>query len=625
MPSAAGLRKQASSALGSIIKGAIGGEGAQVLNFVDFLESPLGPKIKLYPVQYALGKILFGVPLDYKEVMVPVWDKFRENLICKLTEREFLKHMADHGKCNVADWRDLKPEGYTEMEIICGRRGGKSQWVSACADYTLYKLLAIRNPQEYYGLVDGSTIDFTILAQDEDGAGRLFSKIRNDINRSEFFRPYLYGTPGVDEIKLLTEADRGRRDALPSITIASLPCTTRASRGPSSIFLCFDEFAFFRNALGSRSDEVYDSAKPATMQFVGPEGQRDAKVLTITSPWTRVGMVWDMKQLAMKEGKDSSVFMMQLATAEMNPRADARYLRDEFKRKEAVWPAEYGGEFIDSSGSLVSPAKIDLCVDMSRGNDLTFNPRRAGITYFWGIDLGLKIDATGLAVCHWEMGNLGPTLVYDYIDRMIVGDELHQNVDQLSITEILVWFELVNQMYPGAFGCCDQYQGAAFITLCQLRGINFIELVHLTGGINSQMYFALQGYLNQGICRFPNVPLFLHEIKNVEAFYVGKTALKVEAPNEKGAHDDMCDAVALAAWRAQKWMLETGGKDWAFTGGAMLQGPDAMRPGEAGLNPDYATLSQLRMAERARGMDRFTARGGIWGAGGRASARGNRF
>ena len=317
MPSAARFRK--ASALGSIIESAIGG-GNSVLNFVDFLESPLGPKITLYPVQYMLGKILFGVPLDNKEIIIPVWDKFREKLLYRMPEREFLHYMFDRGRTNIDDWQDLKPQGYTEMEIVAGRRGGKSALVSACADYMLYKLLAIRNPQEYYNLIEGSTIDFTILATDEDGANRLYGKIRNDVNRSEYFRPYLYGQPGADEMKFVTEADRGKRDVLPSITVASLPCTTRAVRGPSSIFLCLDEFAFFRNALGARSDEVYDSAKPATAQFVSPEGSRDAKVLTITSPWTRVGMVWDMHQQALKDGKDSPVFMMRLATAEMNHR-----------------------------------------------------------------------------------------------------------------------------------------------------------------------------------------------------------------------------------------------------------------------------------------------------------------
>ena len=567
MPSAARFRK--ASALGSIIESAIGG-GNSVLNFVDFLESPLGPKITLYPVQYMLGKILFGVPLDNKEIIIPVWDKFREKLLYRMPEREFLHYMFDRGRTNIDDWQDLKPQGYTEMEIVAGRRGGKSALVSACADYMLYKLLAIRNPQEYYNLIEGSTIDFTILATDEDGANRLYGKIRNDVNRSEYFRPYLYGQPGADEMKFVTEADRGKRDVLPSITVASLPCTTRAVRGPSSIFLCLDEFAFFRNALGARSDEVYDSAKPATAQFVSPEGSRDAKVLTITSPWTRVGMVWDMHQQALKDGKDSPVFMMRLATAEMNHRIDSQFLKEEFKRKEATWAAEYGGEFIDSAGSLVPPERIDKCVDYARTNAVGFDPRRVGNVYFWGIDLGLKKDATALAICHWELGVNKPLLVYDYIDRMIVGDEQHRHIDQLDIDEILDWFEATNNILPGAFGATDQYAGASFITLCQLRGMNFIDLVHLTGGINSQMYFALQGYLNQGICRFPNYPPFITELKNVEAFYVGKSSLKVEAPNEKDAHDDMCDAVALAAWRAQAWMMETGAKGWAFTGSSML-------------------------------------------------------
>lgn len=622
MPSASSFRK--GSALGSIIESAIGG-GVSVLNFVDFLESPLGPKISLYPVQYMMGKILFGVELTYKEASIPVYDKFREKLLYTMNEREFLAYLYDEGRTHVRDWQDLKAGGYSEMEIIAGRRAGKSRVTAACADYMLYKLLAVRNPQEYYQLDAGSTIDFTILAQDEDGAQRLYGKIRNDVNKSEFFRPYLFGSPGANTLKLVTEADRGKRDVLPSIEVASLACTTRSARGPSSIFLCLDEFAFFRNALGSRSDEVYESAKPATMQFVNPEGQRDAKIITITSPWTRVGMVWDLHQDAFRDGADSEVFVVRLSTAQMNPRADSSFLKQEFKRKEATWAAEYGGEFIDSAGSLAPPERIDSCVDWERVNATGFDPRRVGTVFFWGVDLGLKKDATALAICHWEMGPKKPVLVYDYIDRMIVGDDLHKHVDTLDIDEILDWFEDMNRWLPGAFGCTDQYAGAAFITLAELRNLSFLELVHLTGGINSQMYFALQGFINQGVARFPNNADFLRELKTGEAFYVGKTQIKFEAPNEKDAHDDMCDAVALAAWRAQKWMSEVGGKGFAFTGSQVLTGADGIRPGDLPLDPETAPMAQLRIAERTRATSRSAAYGGRDCLPPRLAARRGRF
>ena len=976
---AAGTAKfRKSSPFGDIIDSVIGG-GTKVLDFVDFFESPLAPKVKLRPVQYMLGKILFGIPLDRKEVIVPVYDRFREKLLYELPEREFLKYLYEHGQTHIGDWHDLSPHGYTEQEVIAGRRGGKaldvneeiptpngfrrigdlragdevfgpdgavtivvqahtpfvdqtyrvsfddgtsvvchgghlwhtfsrserrklvrrkdtrrthllgstpvqggvrtteeiretltcqrpdgkpernhavrisealempeaqlpvdpyllglwlgdgakgatsvttmdpeirdyvcefarnhglhistwdngskattyrmsgprgsipgrqgmtatnnwlrvalrelgvwenkhipdvylwasrsqrlallqglmdadgscnrarckfsntnlaiaqgvyhlaaslglkpfwtnrratlygkdcgpcyrvswtgklpvfrlprklkqlpqavkksqdyryitavdpvdvrevrcitvarpdglflfgrnfnvthnSAYVAACSHYMLYRLLAIRNPQDYYGLIEGSTIDFTILAQNEEGSDRLYGQVRNGVNTCEFFRPYLYGVPGANELKLITEADRGKRDVLPSITVASLPCTTRSARGPSSIFLVLDEFAFFRNALGARSDEVYDSAKPATMQFVNPDGLCDAKVLTITSPWTRVGTVWDLHQRAMQQGADSAVFSLRVGTAIMNPKAPSSFLKEEFDRKPATWEAEYGGNFIDSAGSLVPPERIDFCVDTGRPNKVGFHQSSVGQVYFWGIDLGLKKDATALAIGHWEQDERGrPILIYDYIKRMIVGDEEHRNVDQLDVDEILNWFENMNMWLPGAFGATDQYAGASFITLCALRGINFIDLVHLTGGINSQMYFALQGYLNQGICRFPDYQPFVQELKNVEAFYVGKTTLKVEAPNEKDAHDDMCDAVALVAWQAQKWMLEVGNKGLAFSGyGSLLKPED--RPSIGNVDIQASSMSQLRMAESMRRSQWATARRGM--------------
>ena len=195
------------------------------MNGLDFLDSPQGPRITLLPVQRILFKAILGIPMDYKEQRVPVWDDFRENILCTLKETEYIAYEHSKGKINFADWRDLPARGFNECLIIAGRRGGKSQLVSALATEKLRQLLSIRSPQLHYRLVDGSPIDFTLLAQDEDGAERLYNKIKADVNRAEFFRPYLYGKAGTDSVKFITEADRFRRDVEPSIEVASWPCT----------------------------------------------------------------------------------------------------------------------------------------------------------------------------------------------------------------------------------------------------------------------------------------------------------------------------------------------------------------------------------------------------------------
>jgi hypothetical protein len=142
-----------------------------------------------------------------------------------------------------------------------------SQVVSAIAAYKLYLLLNIRSPQSYYGLVEGSPIDFTLMGQDELGASRLYDKLREDCLRSPFFTTYLR-TSTSQKMAFVTEADRNKRDATPTITAAAYACTTNAVRGPSSYMLAMDEFAFYRSSSGTNSDAIYAAATPAFSRSV---------------------------------------------------------------------------------------------------------------------------------------------------------------------------------------------------------------------------------------------------------------------------------------------------------------------------------------------------------------------
>ena len=624
------LNRKSGGSLSSIVNAAITDAKSQI-NGLDFMESPQGPKILLQPVQRFLFKCVLGIPLDYKEQRIPVWDDFRENVLTTLTERDFLKYIYDKGRCNFYDWRDLPAHGFNEVEIIAGRRAGKSVWVSSLAVEKLRQLLTVRNPHEIYRLVDGDPIDFTLLAQDEDGADRLYDKVKQAINRAEFFRPFVFGKPGVDFMQLMTEADRMRREVQPSINIGAWACTTRAARGPSSIFLAMDEFAHFRSATGASSDEVYEAATPATSRFLRREAgveTLDSLIVTITSPWTKVGKTYQLMKEALRDGQDASLFFYQCCSAEMaGTEISPSYLRNKFKRDPIKWQAEHGGRFLESSGTFTPASNIEECTDEGRQNAHGFNRDCIGVTYHWAIDLGLLHDATALAICHWEQDDAeNLLLVYDYIDRMMVGEGDWKDAQELKVSAVLDWCEDMNQWLPGRFGYTDQYAGAMFIQLCKQRGLNFMELVHLTQGINSEMYYALQGYLNQKVCRFPDVPKFLHELGTVEAYYVGKHQIKVEAPNEKNAHDDMCDAVALAAWGAQKWLLEEGGKDFAFTGKRIHGGAGRLRPGDLGVDPEISTMAEVRMAERNRTTQRLMAvREGTMPMSARMSARKGRF
>jgi hypothetical protein len=588
-------------------------DSTNLLDALDFVESPQGLGIKLYPVQRVLLKLIFGIPMDKNEHEVPVYDVFCEKLLYTFKETEYIKYVHDKGRINISSWQDANPDGYNEIVAIVGRRGGKSQLVSAIATYKLYKLLNIRSPQDYYGLVSGSPIDFTFMAQDSEGSSRLYDKMKEDVNRAPFFAPFLKNM-NTEEMTFVSEADRHKRDITPSIKVASFPCTTNAVRGPSSLLLALDEFAFYRAQIGSNSDEIYKAAAPATMQFKAGgtrDGKRESMILIITSPNGKIGKYYDLYQSGMKMGNDSDILAFRCSTAEMNPRSDVGFLKKEFRENPDVFMTEYGGDFLEAAQSYVRLSTIDDCIDHDRYNLETFSEKSIGRKFFWGLDLGMQHDGTGLAISHWEpMGATGAKLVYDYIGRLMVGEGKYVDHKQLPLEDILEWLFQMNQVLPCHKGATDQHGGSMLVQLLQSYGINGLDLVHLTSGINSQMYLVLKGLMEQKKTKFPNEKVFIEELKLVEASYTGKYQIRVQAPAEKNAHDDLCDAAALSSWVAQQWSIGEGAREFAD----IMNGwsPDNFYMGlpKGGLDLQTASLYELRAMDRqSRIMQR--ANGGV--------------
>ena len=560
---------------------------------LDFIESPQGLNMKLYPAQRLIVKCVFGIPIDYKEQQIVMWDSLKQEKSPKsVSESEFLHILHDQGRCNVDDWRDIPPWGFGTSVIFAGRRAGKSQIVSAIAASCLRNLLAIYDPQEYYKLVPGSTVDFTFIGTDEDSSTRLYDKLKADVIRSAFFAPYMVKSPNMTEMGFISEADRARRIQRPSINVAAFACTTRAVRGPSSYFLALDEFQHFRSGKDANSDDLYKAATPSTSQFPNADDpeRADSRILVISSPLGKIGKMYDLHKTALERGIESDIFTIRLSTAEMNPRLPAKKLAEDYQNNPETFPAEFGGEFIDGSGSYVPPQKFDVCVIPGKQNIIQFTPHAIGRKYFWGFDFGTQNDATALAIAHLELveGKSSIVLVYDYIDRMMVGEAFTgpgvkdgariAQMKELDVFDVLDWLVYMNNILPCYKGMMDQHSGTTLKQLLHLNSITTIELIHLTDQINSLMYFALKGYVDHGNAWFPDVEKFKKEFKQLVAEYKSKYVLRVQAPTEKGAHDDMADAVAEAAYLAQKWIEEEGKLELDPTAASLRPDPRVANP-----------------------------------------------
>ena len=658
---------------------------SKLQNAIEFIEGPGGIGIVLRPVQRVIVKAIYGVPFDFNAEwtaripgwgMVPMYDVYREKkLYADVTEAEYLRIAYNDGRCNVNDWRDIPnmggipgEAGFNEACIFAGRRGGKSELVAAIAAYKLYLLLNIRSPQEHFGLFPGSIIDFTFLAQDENGAHRLFKKLREQVLRAEsFFAPYLKDTNAKD-LSFVTLADREKQESTPTVTVTCLPCTTNAVRSPSSIFLALDEFAHFRSAKGSTSEDMYAAASPSTIDFhhekstkvedlpeqpmgtdfgedssrqfeeqEGTEpdllefedenekvGIQDSMILSISSPLKKIGKMYELHKLALEEGPVvSGIFTLNCPSAEMNPKLLSKVLKSEYKKNPLTFKSEYGGKFLESSESYVTEAAVKKCTDCqwdekgmvvegsARINIERFTQQQIGRNYFWGFDLGMTNDASALAIAHLEPGGPHGTirLVFDYIDRMMVGEKgdwpgvkrglgttKYEGYQVLPLEDILDWMDAMNKILPCFKGATDQHGGQQLVQLLELKKIRNFELVNLTPAINSQMAYALRGYIESERCTFPYVPKFIQELKLVELEVTSKYRIRVAAPQEKSAHDDMADSAMLCAFLAQKWLLEQG-QMMDPSGLSLLIQTQASRPPAPLVGMDGIPMSTLKVLE----------------------------
>jgi hypothetical protein len=138
-----------------------------------------------------------------------------------------------------------------------------------------------------------------------------------------------------------------------------------------------------------------------------------------------------------------------------------------------------------------------------------------------------------------------------------------------------------------------------------------MEGVHLNSQINSQMYFTLKGYIDQGLCQLPNVPKFFNELKNVEAEMINKYQIRVEAPEEKGAHDDMCDSAALVALLAQQYLDTDGRLRLDPTGQSLIMQKQASIPPKPILHVEAVSSRDLQVLERMRKISHMSGTNGV--------------
>jgi len=519
-----------------------------------------------------------------------------------LTEREYLHYLYDNQRANI---REVIPgEERREMILSVGRRSGKTELSAIIAAYETYKLLAKGDPQLFYGLPNGETIQLISVATDRDQASILYGKVKAIFNDTDYFAAHrANSTQTFAKFQTARDIqDFGRFDGnaqQASINVTFRSCIAKGLRGPGNIVAILDEIAHFTDAGQSSAEEVYKAISPSLSTFTPKDPDNRTKALTetsdgrmilISSPLGRQGKFFELFQMAMKGGSGSAnMLAIQAPTWEINPTIPPGEYEKEYAKDPIQFITEFGGEF--SSRTL---GWIEVRKDLLECVDPTLRQRTRGlprVPHFMGIDFALAQDGTAVAIGHIE----GPKVILDYIDEIRAGTPgPYENHERLDYEEVADWIRDLSKKFLIEEGMFDQWAGIIFEQALAKRGLAQIKTQHLTGPLSSQifknfkdlMYERLPGGESR-LVLYDDMPdkdktgmsedayrealaaqdemgegddpkeeegpiSYLQELLELQATIKSKYIVEVKAPNLVGKHDDRSDALVRMVWLASQ-------------------------------------------------------------------------
>ena len=444
-----------------------------------------------------------------------------------------------------------KDKGYKEA-VFCEAIGaGKSFKSSVIVCYEVMKFLALKNPQEYFGLAKGSEIDFVNTGTNSTQALRIvFGQIKTKIDESPWFQNFFPPDPNIkSELKF------------PQKKICIVPgnSTDTFALGMNIYGGIVDEASFYK--VTDRKDyaeDLYDSINRRIRSRGNQRFKTYGKMVVISSPLYK----GDFIERKMKEARDNpKIFSRRRKLWESAPKEN--FCGETFKYKKYKVPIEFKDDFDKNpekserdlmaiaSSTLEPYIKLNKKLQKAIGERI--NPEEAEmiITDYWckdnyeryvHIDLALTKDACGFAMGHLEDGNRA---VIDLVIRVEA-----RKGEEIQFSDIREYIYLLStRKFNIKLISYDGWQSVDSRQILQAKGY---EAVYLSIDRNMEAYDQYKSFMYQEKLDLPWIEYeelekrnpqnpaewLIKESENLECI----KAKKVEHP-PKGSKD-VADAVA---------------------------------------------------------------------------------
>ncbi len=568
------------------------GDSKTPVDPITFIEAPWGLGLKLFPVQRVILKTHYGMELDDNpndyplDVPVPKthpnyspYDVDRNGFYAKrivitdfkrenpqyLSEAGYLRFLHAEGRSNTKEVVPGKQR--REMILSVGRRSGKTLITSCIVAYETYKLLLLGNPQKHYGSSQSNVIQLISVATDQAQASLLYREASGHFQKCDYFRPYTanatqsyatFQTPfDIDTYGSYKDNPKARY----SINVTFKSCVAKGLRGGANIMVALDEVAHFGEQGQASADEVYQAVEPSTRTFSPkdpedttiPISENEGRIVMISSPLGKQGLFYKQFMLGFGDNKAAdNLLCIQAPTWEVNPTVPAETFVASYLKDPNVFYTEFGAVFTDRTRGWIQNAE-----DLTNCIDNNLKPVKKGIfrtPYFMGIDIALVGDWCAVAIGHNDHEG---KVVVDLMARIKAGHPPFQNEERLDFDAVADWISDFCSEFLIVEGIFDQWIGIPMEQALRKRGLSQLSSQHHTRQLSSQMFQNLKNLMFDNKLRIYNDPPpgeeyseYITEVLELQANYVSKYIVEVEAPQSDGKHDDFADALVRMCWLA---------------------------------------------------------------------------
>jgi phage terminase large subunit-like protein len=548
------------------------------VNIIEFTEAPWGLNFHLTPVQRFMLKCFYGIELSDRDPDIIIPDVLNsKKLHGPMTEVEFAQWSYEEKRCNY-DFSvpNAMDRSFYELQLVLGRRSGKSTLCAIIIDYEFYKLCSLGNPHTYYNVPPGQEIAVVGTAPTDEQSGIIFDFAMIFSQKSPLMRDRLtHETQSYFQIQTdddIATYGRGRqkRGSIQFITGGS---SSNAIRGHNAIAIVFDEMAFFVENAGRFSiDEVYTALTPSISKFSSPTrinkltGNKcmDSKILCISSPYAHFGKFYNLYREAFsEEGRElGQRLVFRYYSALVNPEnAPEDYLREQRRQDRGKFRREFEAEFDERITSWIDSETAFRSNVRRPYQDVSGRP---GVRYFWGFDLGVTDNGTAIAVVHKDEERYAldyAEVFYSSVSPIweaslcTVYNEHPECArwrqhPMIPLFDVAVFVRELSKKYPMYRALIDQFSGHAFYQILNSNGVSGVVLTAINEAIKCQVYQLFKDLYTEGLLDLMDHPVLIPEMLNLEAELrpQGRVVVGKRSSTDGSFQDDISDAVVRAVW-----------------------------------------------------------------------------